>query len=138
MRLRANGVLVGVAEVQSDESDGVVGNGLGEWEITSEPLDDGVYEITADVEDWAGNVETTGALTIEVDTLQPNTPHLDLVPSSDSGIAEDDNETFVVIPTVNMATIDPNQDNHLSQFNYKYRLFVRHDSGVYRRNLKFC
>ena len=130
VRLRANGVLVGIAEVQSDDSDGVPGDGLGEWEITSEPLDDDVYEITAEVEDWAGNIETSGSITIEVDTLQPNTPFLDIIPESDSGLNVDDDETFEVIPIVNMATIDPNQDAHISQFNYKYRLFVRLDSGI--------
>ena len=128
--LRANGVIVGTGVVQSDDSDGVPGDGLGEWEITSEPLDDGIYEITAGVQDSAGNFEETGSLTIEVDTLQPNTPYLDVLPTSDTGISQNDNETFTVIPTLHMATIDPNQDDHLSEFNYKYRLFVRHDSGV--------
>ena len=130
VRLRANGVLIGETEIHSDASDGVLGDGLGEWEITSEPLDDGIYEITAEVEDWAGNVEVTESLTVEIDTLQANTPYLDLIPASDSGLHQDDDETNVVIPTFHMATIDPNQDSHLSEFNYKYRLFVRHDSGV--------
>lgn len=130
VRLRANGQLIGVAEIQSDDSDGTPGDGLGEWEITSEPLNDGIHEITAEVEDWAGNIETTGSVTIEIDTLQPNTPYLDLLPGDDSGFANDDNVTNVLTQTFNMATIDPNQDSHLIPFNYKYRVFVRHDSGV--------
>lgn len=130
VRLIANDQLVGVAEVQSDDSDGTPGDGLGQWEITSEPLDDGIYDVRADVEDWAGNVESTGVLQIEVDTLQPNTPLLDLTPASDSGLSDADNVTSIVNPTFNMATLDPNQDAHLLPFNYKYRLFIRHDSGV--------
>ena len=130
VRLLANGELVGVGEVQSDDSDGVPGDGLGQWEITSEPLDDGVYNISADIEDWAGNVESTGALQIEVDTLAPNTPQLDLLPANDTGLSDQDNVTSDLLPTFNMATIDPNQDDHLIGFNYKYRLFNRLDSGV--------
>ena len=130
VRLTANGELVGVGEVQSDESDGIPDNGLGQWEITSEPLDDGIYDIQADIEDWAGNVESTGVLRIEVDTLAPNTPLLDVLPASDSGLSNSDNVTNDSDPIFNMVTIDPNQDDHLIPFNYKYRLFNRLDSGV--------
>ncbi len=130
VRLMANGVLIGEAEVHSDDSDGNPGDGLGIWEITSEPLDDGIHVITADVEDWAGNIESTESLTIEVDTIEPNTPYLDLIPASDSGLSSADEVTNDVDPIFNMTTTDPNQDSHLSPFNYKYRVFLRRDSGI--------
>jgi hypothetical protein len=53
IHLLANGTLIGTAVVQSDESDGDDTNGLGIWELTSEPLADGDYEIVALVEDVA-------------------------------------------------------------------------------------
>ena len=56
----ANGVLVGTGFVQSDDTDGVPGDGLGIWEITVEPLADGDYEITTIVEDLAGNLSDQG------------------------------------------------------------------------------
>jgi hypothetical protein len=46
VRVYAGGVLVGEGVVNSDESDGQLGDGLGLWEITVEPLADGVYQIT--------------------------------------------------------------------------------------------
>ena len=48
-------MLVGQGVVGTDETDGVA-NGLGEWEITVEPLDDGTWSITAEAEDLAGNI----------------------------------------------------------------------------------
>ena len=77
--LFANDVLIGTGVVAGDLSDGNVGNGLGAWEITSGSLDDGVYQITAVTETNAG-ISTSEPLTIEIDTLQPNTPLLDLLP----------------------------------------------------------
>ena len=56
VRIYANGELVGEDVVGSDASDGVTGDGMGEWEITSEPLADGTYLISTQVEDLAGNV----------------------------------------------------------------------------------
>ena len=51
----ANGELVGRTTVNSDASDGVLDNGLGRGRSRLEPLDDGVYELVARVEDLAGN-----------------------------------------------------------------------------------
>ena len=71
----------------------MLATGLGVWEITSEPLDDDVYEIVALVEDEAGNFVRSESLTIEVDTIAPNTPFLDLRESDDTGRHNDDNIT---------------------------------------------
>ena len=132
VRLFANNELIGVGTVQADSTAGTEDDGIGQWEITAEPLDDGVHEIRVEVEDWSGNVAVAGPLTIEVDTLAPNTPQLDLLPADDSGLSDQDNVTSTMRPDFNMATIDPNADAHLSEFNYKYRLFVRLDSSVER------
>ena len=127
--LFADGQLIGSGTVGGDASDGVEGDGLGGWEITSGTLDDGIYLVAAVIENENGSVSSE-QITIEIDTLQPNTPLLDLIPSSDTGESQTDNITSELNPTFNMATIDPNQDAHLSEFNYKYRVFVRLDSGV--------
>ena len=123
---------IGTADVGSDASDGVAGNGLGVWEITSEPLDDGVYRITALAEDWAGNSTPTSivnSVTIEVDTLAPNLPYLDLLEISDSGRSNQDNVTFDDTLSFSMTTEDrtanPMEYSHLLDENLKYRLFVR-------------
>jgi hypothetical protein len=52
----ADGIEVGDGLVGSDLSDGVIGNGLGAYEVTVEPLDDAVYAIRAQLEDQAGNL----------------------------------------------------------------------------------
>ena len=127
-----DGDIIGTATVGGDASNGVLGDGLGAWEITSEPLDDGVYTVSAEVEDDFGNTVTTDTLTFEVDTIAPNTPQLDLLPEDDTGLSNQDNETSNLLPTFNMATLDSNTEDHLSAFNLKYRLFVRLDSGVER------
>ena len=127
--LFAGDQLIGSGTVGGDASDGIEGNGLGAWEITSGTLDDGVYSVRAVVENDNGSVASE-PITIEIDTLQPNTPLLDLMPSTDTGESQTDNITSSINPSFNMATIDPNQDAHLSEFNYKYRLFVRLDGGV--------
>ena len=129
VRLFAEGELVGVGEVGTDASDGELGNGLGRWEITSEPLDDGVYAVTAEIEDWAGNVSQAGSLIVEVDTLAPNTPLLDLVRPSDTGVSDRDNVTRELNPEFRMSTLDPNAESHLFDANYKFRLFSRNGLG---------
>ena len=48
----ANGVLVGTGFVQSDETDGNSGDGLGLWEITVEPLADGDYRSRRSSRTW--------------------------------------------------------------------------------------
>jgi len=42
----------------SDKIGVIIGNGLGHWEVTVEPLADAIYEITTEVEDLAGNIST--------------------------------------------------------------------------------
>ncbi|MFV2069280.1 MAG: Ig-like domain-containing protein, partial [Pirellulales bacterium] len=78
IRLFANGLLVGQGVVGTDGSDvaagGAVDDGLGLWEITVEPLVDGDYTITLEVEDLAGNVSDPAdgpTLDITIDGLAP-------------------------------------------------------------------
>jgi hypothetical protein len=74
VRIYANGNLVGEGRVGTDETD----NGfdqIGWWEVTVEPLKYGQFEITAEVEDLAGNVSVmTSAMTplLVVDPYEPN------------------------------------------------------------------
>ncbi|MFO0914302.1 MAG: Ig-like domain-containing protein [Pirellulales bacterium] len=138
--LFANGEMVGQAVVQSDASDvGIVegataNDGLGLWEITSEPLDDGVYSMVARVEDWTANVVDSDPLVIEVDTLAPNTPALDLLESSDTGRNNDDDITAAALLDFSMTTTDPLSANHLTLFpggqNLLYRLYDRPENGT--------
>ncbi|MFN0021570.1 MAG: dockerin type I domain-containing protein [Pirellulaceae bacterium] len=72
--LRANGLIVGEGTVGSDASDGILGNGLGAWEITTEPLIPSAtpYLITATLEDLAGNVGPSSvALHVLIDPEGP-------------------------------------------------------------------
>ena len=124
--------VVGRGSVSGDGSNGVLGDGLGIWQITSSALDDGVYNVVAEVEDDLGNTLRTESLRLEVDTIAPNTPQLDLIPADDTGISNQDNVTSQLLPTFNMATLDSNKELHVSPFNFKYRLYVRLDSGVER------
>ena len=74
-------------------------DGLGLWEITIEPLADDGYDITLEVEDAAGNVTVVNPIfnpavptvDIVIDTLEPNTPFLDLL--DDTGRHNNDNIT---------------------------------------------
>ena len=132
VQLFANGQLVGTGRVGGDLTDGVEGDGVGLWQVTSGELDDGAYTVLAVVEDEAGNLTGSETVQIEIDTLAPNTPYLDLLPADDTGLSDQDNVTSNLRPTFHMATIDPNEDSHISPFNYKYRLFVRLDSGIER------
>jgi len=120
IRIYANGELVGEELVGFS----------GEWEVTVEPLVDGVYEITATQEDLAGNVsDESEALKIEIDTYAPNTPFLDLIEADDHGRHDDDNVTNVNEPTFTMTTDDPNLGFHNEfkddQEYLKFRLFDR-------------
>ena len=72
VRVRAGGVVVGQG-LSSGAIDPT-------WEITVEPLRDQRHLMTVTAEDLAGNVSTpSAALEIEIDTLAPNTPLLDLI-----------------------------------------------------------
>ncbi len=128
-------VLVGEGRIGSDQSDTTVGgaadDGLGVWEVTVEPLDDGIYDIILQVEDWAGNLDTSAnPLTIEIDTLDPNTPLLDLITADDNGISDTENVTNAGMSTFTMTSTDPNQAEHISQFNYKFRIYDRSEGQV--------
>lgn len=123
--------IVGTGFVGSDATDGVLGNGLGIWEITSEPLDDGAYLITALIEDLAGGRVVTPALQIVVDTVAPNTPFLDLVSTSDTGRDDTDEVTRDNTPTVTV-TANDTLDGNGNPFpnDLKYRLYVRPDGDL--------
>ncbi|MBX3412267.1 MAG: hypothetical protein KF708_06075 [Pirellulales bacterium] len=90
--------LIGIGQAGSDESDGDPADGYGIWEITVEPLADGNYEITMQVEDVAGNItpwpDPDGdGLFIKIDTLAPQRPTIDLVNIYDTGSSDLDNVT---------------------------------------------
>jgi len=126
--------LVGQTVVGSDTSDvgaagdeaayigegGAPDDGLGLWEITAEPLADGDYRFTVEIEDVAGNSSDQDdgpRLDIEIDTLPPQRPTIDLVGPdvvdndvlgtapiySDTGASTMDNVTQGFLP-------DPPQD----------------------------
>ncbi|MBN2291402.1 MAG: hypothetical protein JXM70_03190 [Pirellulales bacterium] len=106
--------LVGQGVVNSDESDLTPDDGLGTWEVTIEPLDDGAYQITAELEDLAGNIsEMSEALIMEIDSIEPNMAYLDLATASDTGRHDGDEITFDNTPDVTLTTHDPNEDIHL-------------------------
>ncbi len=135
--------LVGVGVVGSDLTDGVAGNERGIWEVTIEPLADGEYVITTEIEDLAGNIseplEEGELLTIWIDTIAPNTPYLDLVgleatlnpktgvaEVSDTGRHDADEITFDNTPTVTVTandTIDGNGNPF--PHDLKYRIYDR-------------
>ena len=143
VRVFANDELVGQAVVGSDETDGVSNDQMGRWEITIEPLTDGAYVITTNVEDLAGNISEPqeGGLDIWIDTIAPNTPYLDLVgleatPNtkligdqeevSDTGRHDSDNITRDNTPTVTV-TADDTIDGDGNPFpnDIKYRIYDR-------------
>ena len=120
VRLYANDVIVGAGFVTTS----------GSWEVTIEPLDDGIHQIRAEYEDLAGNVGgSLIVLPIEIDTEPPNTPYLDLVAEDDTGDQDDDNVTDVATPRL-VSTINdpPGPDGHLIADNILYRVFDRFDS----------
>jgi hypothetical protein len=118
--------LVGQTVAGSDSSDvgiGAIGgigggaaDGLGLWEITVEPLADNGYDIRLEIEDAAGNVTQINPFLnaglapivtdIVIDTLEPNTPLLDLI--DDTGRHNNDNITKDNTPNVTMTSTDPN------------------------------
>jgi len=122
--------LVGIGTVGSDESDGNPTNGVGVWEVTIEPLDDGVYVIYAEVEDQAGNISSwSSGLMFEIDTYAPNTPYLDLITANDSGRNNVDNVTNDNTPIFTAATSDPNAPIHIFASNLRYRIYDRYEGS---------
>ncbi len=136
IRIFANGLLVGQGVVGSDLTDPPAQlpddpPAFGHWEITTEPLDDGEWLITAEIEDLAGNITVQEVgLTIWVDTVLPNTPYLDLTETSDTGRNNQDNVTRDNTPTVT-STIDDVQGAALNNFpnDIRYRIFDRPGTG---------
>lgn len=132
VRILANGNVVGVATVGSDLSDGVSGNGLGHWQITSQPLADGAYLMTSESEDQAGNISLlSGGLNIWIDTTLPNSPRLDLVASSDSGRNNEDDVTNDSTPTLT-STVDDLFVIGVNPFpnDIRYRIYDRTGAGA--------
>jgi hypothetical protein len=102
IRMRASGVQVGEGTVGSDGSNGILGDGLGAWEVTIEPLADGAYTMTADLEDLAGNFSEPSAAmdpALVLDTPDgggmPQRPTLDLIDAFDTGRSDQDNNTYL-------------------------------------------
>ena len=118
---------VGMGTVSSDESDRDDGlNRSGIWEITVEPLRDGVYNIATEVEDLAGNMSPVSPpLRIEIDTVDPNTPVLDLVEADDSGRHDDDNVTNINTPRFSATSSDTIPGGHQFSDNLQFRIYLR-------------
>ena len=79
----------------------IAADGLGNWSITSSPLNSGTYSITAKATDAAGNTSAaSAALSVTIDTTAPAAPSTpDLAAASDSGTSNTDNITNVTTPT---------------------------------------
>jgi hypothetical protein len=146
IRLFANGELVGQTVAGSDASDvghavggigGANDDGLGLWEITVEPLADNGYDIRLEIEDAAGNVtvfdprfnDREQPIDIVIDTLEPNTPYLDLV--DDTGRHDNDNITKDNTPQVTLTSTDPNINLAQLLFgdNLKFRIYDRFEGA---------
>lgn len=123
--------LVGEGNVGSDESDGTDTDGNGLWEVTIEPIDDGVYNFTIDIEDKAGNLSVRStAVQVEIDTYQPNTAFLDLAEADDSGRHDDDNVTNVPMPDFTATSHDPNAALHIVANYYNFRIYDRPEAAA--------
>src|SRR5207253_9841640 len=88
--LMSDGVQVGSAS-----SSGTPGN----WTIAASTLSEGTHSITAEQRDVAGNVASSAALTITIDTAAPAAPATpDLTAATDSGSSSTDNLTNNTTP----------------------------------------
>ena len=107
-----------------------VANSDGTWEVTVEPLVDGVYDITVRTEDAAGLLsDPSEPLRIWIDTAVPNTPHIDLI--TDTGRHDADNVTNDDTPTLILTgddTVDGGEN--LFPHDVKYRLYDRPGAGT--------
>jgi hypothetical protein len=131
-------ILIGQGIVGSENTNGVPADGLGRWEVTVEPLIDGVYDISVRFEDLAGNITSladaaANSLRIVVDTVEPNMPYLDLVTNpvtGDTGRNDVDNITKQNMPLVTMTSEDPNVALAQALFtdNLKVRVYDRYES----------
>jgi hypothetical protein len=81
---------------------GVIVSGGGTWTYTATlPIADGAHAITARATDLAGNILTSAAATLTVDTIFPVAPSTpDLIAASDTGTSSTDNLTFDNTPTL--------------------------------------
>ena len=74
-----------------------------------------------------------GAIDIEIDTLAPNLPLLDLVEASDTGRNNDDNVTKDNTPLLSMtssdSTANPASYQHIFAENFKYRIYDRFEAA---------
>jgi hypothetical protein len=121
---------------------GAPDDGLGLWEITVEPLADNGYDLRLEIEDAAGNVTQVNPILgagpfpevplvdFVVDTIEPNTPLLDLL--DDTGRHNNDNITKDTTPMVSMTTTDPNiaLAQLLFTDNLKFRIFDRFQNSA--------
>jgi|GEM_PF-1656499 len=131
LRLFAGTRLVGMTVVGSDESDGVLGDGLGRWSTSTQSLADGVYSMTSTLEDLAGNVSApSAALQVQIDSVEPNTPYLDIPPSFDTGRSDEDNVTRISTLLLSATTHDAGPvPPQLFPNNLIYRIYVRPEVG---------
>ncbi len=119
---------IGSGVVGTDSTDGIVGNGLGQWQIQVNQLVDGNYNITVELEDAAGNISAMSQpLMITIDTAAPNTPLLDLLTQDDTLDNNMDKITAHNMPRVSMTTTDPFASILFSD-NLKFRIFDRYES----------
>ena len=123
VRILANNTIVGQGIVTAD----------GRWEVTVEPLRDGSYQITTEIEDDAGNIGVwppggQDPLRIVIDTQVPNTPYLDLL--NDTGHSRVDNITSAGLLDFRMIGNDTaNGNGNDFPNNVKYRLYWRPGDG---------
>ena len=91
INLEANGQPVGQATVNS-----------GIWEFPTNVLPDGVLQIRALSEDFAGNLSAPSApLTVTIDTTAPLAPaSLQVAPADDTGVSNADNITRITQPEI--------------------------------------
>jgi hypothetical protein len=92
IRLESNGQLVGLATTTTQS-----------WEVVTDPLPDGVHEIRARSEDFAGNLSapSTVPMTVTIDTVAPAAPGtLRVAEDDDTGFSSSDNVTRITRPRI--------------------------------------
>jgi hypothetical protein len=141
VRVRADGAVVGEEDIGSDGTDGVVGNNLGAWEVTVEPLADGSYSITAEAEDLAGNISALSAALappLTIDTPdgggRPQRPTIDLIAAFDTGMSDLDNVTKLATLDVSV-TAETGTTVDVKDGNTVIDTFVMPGGGVATRTL---
>jgi hypothetical protein len=99
-----------------------------QWAATAGTRGDGAYDCFVQLVDPAGNIESSPAVSIWVDTVAPNTPFLDLL--NDTGPDIDDNVTSENVLSFLMIGNDTTGggDNPFPN-DVKFRLYWRHGNG---------